>query len=179
MARTLFRMAAAGAPLCVVAATLGGCADTTAMRGLASHTSSALTQDSSSLAAFIATSNQSNRDRATTLADLQMAEADAQVSVERKRNGWALAARKDELALLAQIQRVRPADIVAGLPAPPPAMPALDDGGAGASLDEAAATYKAMARLPKFKDRVKEIFDAGQAVRRATQAIKDKAASPS
>jgi len=164
--------------LFAAALALTGCANTAAMRGLAAQTSGALTRDSGALGTFVATASQSALDRAATLADLQAARTDAQVAVERKRESWTLAGRKQDLELLAEVERVRPADILAGLPAPVPAMPALDDGGAGASLDKAAGTYKAMAAPPKAKDQLKAIFEAGQSVQQAVQTIKDKAASP-
>ena len=160
-----------------IALPLASCANTGAMRALASQTSDRITNQSTALNRFVGTGRQMNLDVAATIRDLQGQSASTQAQAALKRSAWALAGNQ---ALVARAQigaQVQSADIVAALTVTQTAPPVLDDGGAGASLTKASSAYAALAKKPGFIAQAKEVFAAGEAVQKAAQTIQQQAAS--
>ncbi len=165
------------AALVALALPLAACANSRAMRTLATQTSGRITEQVTTLNGFIATGKQMNQDSLATLAALQGQAAAAQADVARQRSAWALAGRQDLVTRAATADQVQAQDIVGALATAHPTAPPLDDGGAATNLTKAASAYTAMAKKPGFIDQAKELFATGQAVQKAAQTIEQNAAA--
>jgi hypothetical protein len=156
---------------------LSACANTPAMRNLAAQTSSRVATQEASMNRFIQTGKQVNQDSAVTLATLQAQSAAQQAKTALTLEIWTLANKKDLLAAQAAVAKVQAADIVASSAVAQPALPALDDGGAGSSLEKASGAFTALAKKPGFLDMAREIFISGGAVYQAAHNLEQAAPS--
>jgi hypothetical protein len=156
---------------------LAACANTNAMRTLATQTSGRITQQVTTLNGFVATGKQMNQDSLATVNALQGQAAAARAEVARQHSAWALAGNQDLVARAEVADQVQAQDILNALAAAHPTAPTLDDGGAGTSLTKAASAYTAMAKKPGFIDQATELFAIGQAVQKAAQTIEQNAAA--
>ncbi|HEY3949827.1 hypothetical protein [Phenylobacterium sp.] len=159
-------------------AMLSGCANTAAMRTLASQTSAHLATEQSGMDGFITAQKQLNQNNATLLDTLATQTALEQAQTALLVNAWTLAGQKDVLATQATAAKVDAPTIVASLSVTHATADTLDDGGAGASLQKAAGAYTAMAKKPSFKAQAQEIFASGNAVYQAAEKLKQGATSP-
>ena len=160
---------------------LGGCANTPAMRTLATQTSSRVAAQEATMNNFIAAEKQLNQGNLGTLKDLGAQAQAQQTQTDLILETWTLAGSQDLLAAHAAVNKTQGADIVASLAVVSAAPPALDDGGAGGSLEKANSAFTALAKKPGFLDMAGEIFASGGAVYQAAQKLEQaapKQASP-
>jgi hypothetical protein len=163
--------------LLALALPLAACANTNAMRTLATQTSGRITQQVTTLNGFITTGKQMNQDSLATVSALEGQAAAARAEVARQHSAWALAGNRDLVTRAEVADQVQAQDILNALATAHPTAPALDDGGAGTNLTKAASAYTAMAKKPGFIDQATELFAIGQAVQKAAQTIEQNAAA--
>lgn len=161
----------------LLASGLAACANTAAMRTLATQTSKSATAEEGQMNDFIAASKQQNLDNATTLKSIRGQAAAEQAAANQALLAWKLAADKDLLAAQAFTTQAQPADIVASLTTTAPPPMTLDDGGSAAALEKANTVFTTMAKTPRLRDNITELYASGDAVYQALQAQKAAAKS--
>jgi outer membrane murein-binding lipoprotein Lpp len=160
-----------------IALLLAGCADTGAMRGLASQISTRVAQDQADLDAFVADQNTFNESIAAGVIRDQQIRARVESETAMRRDEWTYGDRKGLLDKQAWSARSDASSILAAMSAtaaPPPKVDAEDTSKKLAQIHDQLAK---LATKPKTKDQLKELYAEGNAVYSAVQDLKKSAAA--
>ena len=155
---------------------MAGCANTAAMRDLATQTSNTVAAHQASLDNFVAAQKALNAADAEELSLYARAAADERAQTDLLIGGWHFAGDQELLANQAFAAQVGPSTITISLAATQPPPQPIDDGGASAKLATAKTQFAHLAKPPSTVDGLKEIYASASAVYDALETLKSSAA---
>jgi hypothetical protein len=158
---------------------LVGCADTAAMRNLASQLSTKVAEQQANTAGFVATQQAINAGAQARVAELNRSRLVVQAETDRLRDSWIYAGSHDLADRQAWASRTDGATILASMAivgTTPPALQA-DDGLTG--LSDAQDQLRKLSAKPKTLDELKEIYREGDAIYASAKALNATAAGSS